>query len=157
MHRLANTKGFILLDMLSQRIGRKKFAAILRRFIIEKTNQTTSWGEFQQAVEAGAGQDIHWFFEQWFARTGAPDYQLTWKQEGKTVRGTVSQTAPYFRARLEVEISGSGHRLLRTIEIVNGRVEFGWSTPFKVTSVVLDPKYKVLRWLPEFRTQPPAD
>ena len=153
MHQLANTKGFILLDMLSQRIGREKFAAILRRFIRLKTNQTTSWQEFQQAIEVGAGQDIHWFFEQWFARTGAPDYQLTWSRDGKTVRGVIKQPAPHFRATLEVEINGNGHRLLRTIDIVGGLTEFNWRTPFIVNSVTLDPHFKVLRWLPEFRTK----
>lgn len=154
MHRLANTKGFILLDMLSRRIGRGGFAAILRRFIRQKADQTTSWQEFQLAIEAGAGQDIRWFFEQWFERTGAPDYQLTWTQEGKNVRGIIRQPGPYFRAMLEVEINGSGRRLLRMVEVVNGRTEFNWTVPFKVTSVILDPHYKVLRWLPEFHNQP---
>ena len=154
MHRLANTKGFILLNMISERIGRERFAAILRRFIRQKANQTTSWQEFQQAIESGAGQDIHWFFEQWFQRTGAPDYQLTWKQVGRRVRGVISQPDPYFRARLEVEVNGRGRRLLRAIEVINGRTEFDWSAPFPVTSVILDPHYKVLRWLPEFHNPP---
>lgn len=154
MHRLANTKGFILLDMLSRRIGRAKFAAILRRFIRQKANQTTSWQEFQRAIEANAGQDIRWFFAQWFERTGAPDYQLTWRQEGKSVRGIIRQPAPYFRATLEVEVKGSGRRLLRMVEVVNGRMEFNWTVPFKVNSVILDPHYKLLRWTPEFHSQP---
>lgn len=154
MHKLANSKGFILLDMLSRRIGRGRFAAILRQFVQQKANQTTSWQEFQQAIEAGAGQDIHWFFEQWFERTGAPDYQVTWKQVGRTVRGIVSQPAPYSRAPLEMEVNGSSRRLLRTIEIVNGQTEFRWKVPFKVNSVILDPHYKVLRWTPEFHSQP---
>lgn len=151
MHRLANTKGFILLDMLSSRIGRERFAAILRRFIQQKANQTTSWQEFQQAIEASAGQDIHWFFDQWFEHTGAPDYQLTWKQEGKTVHGLVTQPAPYFRATLEVDIIGSDRRLTKRVEVMNGQTEFRWRAPFKIKSVTLDPHYKILRWLPEFR------
>ncbi len=154
MHKLANSKGFILLDMLSRRIGRERFAAILRRFVQQKTGQTTSWQDFQRAIEAAAGQDVHWFFEQWFERTGAPDYQLTWKQEGRTVRGLVSQPAPYFRATLEVELIGSDRRLIRRIEVMNGQTEFRWKVPLRIKSVTLDPHYKVLRWLPEFRTQP---
>ena len=156
MHKLANSKGFILLDMLSRRVGRERFAAILRRFIQQKAAQTTSWQEFQQAIEAGAGQDIHWFFNQWFERTGAPDYQLTWKQEGRTVRGLVSQPAPYFRATLEVELIGSDRRLIKRIEVMNGQTEFRLKVPFKIKSVTLDPHYKILRWLPEFRAQPVA-
>ncbi len=142
------------MDMLSRRIGRQRFAAILKRFIKQKAKQLTSWQEFQQIVEAEARQDIHWFFEQWFERTGAPDFQLDWKQEGKIVSGTLSQPALYYRATLEVEIKGaSSRKLLKTIEITNGETKFNWSVPFKVDSVTLDPNYKVLRWLPEFREQ----
>jgi hypothetical protein len=151
MHALANSKGFILLDMLSQRIGREKFAAILKRFIREKANQTTSWQEFQKTIEAGAEQDIHWFFEQWFERTGAPDYQLTWKQSGKAIQGVITQPAPYYRATLEVELVGPHRRLMKTVEILGEQLAFNWIVPFKVNSVVLDPHYRVLRWLPEFR------
>jgi aminopeptidase N len=154
MHRLANSKGFILMDMLSRQIGRKKFGAILKRFIREHAEQLTSWQEFQKFIEANAGQNIHWFFEQWFKRTGAPDYKLDWKQEVKTVRGKITQPAPYFRSTLELEIVGANNRrLLKTVEIIGGEIEFNWRVPFKVKSVVLDPHYKVLRWLPEFRSK----
>jgi hypothetical protein len=151
MHRLANTKGFILLDMLSRLIGRERFAEILRKFIRGKNNQLTSWQELQKFVETNAKQDVRWFFEQWFERTGAPDYQLEWKQEGKKLYGEIKQTEPYFRAALEVEIKGASRRLIKTIEVRNGKTEFNWAVPFKIESVILDPDYKVLRWLPEFR------
>lgn len=154
MHRLANTKGFILLDMLSRRMGRERFAVILRRFVQQRANLTTSWPEFQQVIEDNAQQDIRWFFEQWFERTSAPAYQLAWKQEGKIVQGIITQPAPYFRATLEVQVNGSGRHLLRTIEVINERIEFNWRVPFKVNSVILDPHYKVLRWTPEFHSQP---
>jgi hypothetical protein len=55
---------------------------------------------------------------------------------------------------LEVELNGSDRRLTKRVEVMNGQTEFSWRVPFKVKSVTLDPHYKVLRWLPEFRTQP---
>lgn len=154
MHKLANSKGFILLDMLSGRIGREKFAAILRRFVQQKTNQTTSWQEFQRAIEADAGQDIHWFFEQWFERTGAPDYQLSWKLNGGRVQGVITQPAPYYRATLEIELKGSRRSLVKKIEVTDGSKSFSWLAPFKVSSLILDPHYRVLRWTPEFKAEP---
>jgi len=153
MHRLANSKGFILLDMLSRQIGREKFAAILRKFIQQKANQTASWQDLQKAIEADAGQDIHWFFEQWFERTGAPDYQITWKQTGKRIQGFITQPSPFYRATLEIELKGSKRSLIKTIEVNGERTPFNWSAPFKVNDVVLDPSYKVLRWTREFRTK----
>lgn len=154
MHRLANSKGFILMDMLSRIIGRKKFAVTLKNFIRENAGQLTSWQAFQQAIEARAGRTTRWFFEQWFDREGAPAYALAWRQEGGTVRGEILQPAPYYRATLEVEITGSGRRLLKQVEVIKGRTEFSWATNFKVSSVTLDPYYKVLRRLPEFGRQP---
>lgn len=153
MHRLANSKGFILMDMLSRRIGRAKLAAILKRFISRHSEQLTSWQELQQAIEKEAGQDVHWFFEQWFERTGAPDYQLEWKQEGKIVSGKITQPKPYYRASLEVEIKGENRRVLKTVEIAGGQKSFIFSVPFRIESVILDPNYKVLRWTPELRSR----
>ncbi|MBD0369943.1 MAG: hypothetical protein ICV60_03750 [Pyrinomonadaceae bacterium] len=151
MHRLANSKGFILLDMLSRLIGREKFAAILRDFVRKKANQPTSWQELQKAIEEGAGQDISWFFKQWFERTGAPDYQLSWEQTGRKIQGVVTQPPPFYRATLEIELKGSGRSLLKAVEVGGGRASFNFTAPFKVESVILDPHYKVLRWTPEFR------
>jgi aminopeptidase N len=148
---LAYTKGFLVFDMLSREIGRKRFQRILQNITRQYAFKEITWSEFLQMIETGAGRNLRWFFEQWFERTGAPDYQLTWKQEGKQLRGEITQPAPYFRAALEVEIKGKGRRLLKRIEVVNGRTEFNLRVPFKVDSVVLDPEYKVLRWLPEFR------
>lgn len=153
MHRLANSKGFILLDMLSRHIGREKFAATLRNFVRQKSNQTASWQDLQKAIEAGAGQDIQWFFAQWFERAGAPDYQLSWKQTDGTIQGIITQPDPFYRTTLEVELKGSNRSMLKTIEVVDKRTPFTFAAPFKVESVDLDPHYKVLRWTPEFRLQ----
>ena len=73
---------------------------------------------------------------------------------GMMVRGNIIQPTHYFRTTLGVEINGSGRRLLSTIEVREGKTNFSWSVPFEVNSVILDPHYKVLRWLPDFRDRP---
>jgi hypothetical protein len=151
MHRLANSRGFILLDMLSREVGRESFTAILRSFVARKANQTAAWQDLRKAIEAGARTDVHWFFEQWFERTGAPDYQLSWTQAGRTVRGIIRQAEPSYRATLEVELKGADRNLLKVIKVVGGQTAFKFAAPFKVEAVVVDPHYKVLRWTPEFR------
>jgi len=147
--RLAYTKGFIVFDMLSRELGRERFRRILHNLTRRYAFREIGWNEFLRAVETG--RNLQWFYEQWFERTGAPDYQLTWKQEGRIVSGKITQPSPFYRATLEVEIKGANRRLLKTVEVINGQTESNWSVPFKVESVTLDPNYKVLRWLPEFR------
>ncbi len=103
------------------------------------------------ALEGDARKNLRWFTDQWLEQTGVPDYRLTWKQDGKTLRGTVSQPAPYFQAALEIEVQGSRRSFDRVIEIAGDHVSFDWNLPFRVNSVTLDPHYRVLRWTPEFR------
>ncbi|MGH9968805.1 MAG: M1 family metallopeptidase [Pyrinomonadaceae bacterium] len=153
--QLADSKGFIVWDMLSRTVDRSAFSRILQDFVRAHQYQRVGWDEFLSAVDTGSGKDLKWFYSQWFEQTGAPDYSLTWKQEGNTLHGTVSQPAPYFRATLEVEIQGPQRSIVKVIEITGAQTSFNWSVPFRATTVTLDPHYQVLRWTPEFRAQSP--
>lgn len=150
---LSNSKGFIVVDMLSRTIGRRRFSRILQNFIREHAYQQVTWNEFLRAIEAGAGRNLRWFYGQWFERTGAPDFQLTWRQEGRRVRGVIAQTSPYYQAALEIEAKNNqGQRLVRTVKIRRAETTFSFPVNFRVKTVTLDPNYLVLRWTPEYRT-----
>ncbi len=156
-HLLANNKGFLAFDLLSRTIGRERFSRILRDFTRQNAFKLVTWDEFLQAIEKGSGKDLKWFFAQWFEQTGAPDLQLTWKQEGKILRGVISQSSPFYRASVEVQAdSGDGQRALRKIEIRGAQTEFVWKIDFPVRSVALDPRFQILRWTPEYRAEATA-
>ncbi len=156
-HQIANSKGFLVYDLLSRTIGRERFSRILRDFTRQNAFKLVTWDEFLRAIEKGAGQDLKWFFAQWFEQTGAPDLQLTWKQEGKNLRGVISQSSPFYRANVEVQAdSGDGQRALRKIEIRGAKTEFVWKIDFPVRSVALDPRFQILRWTPEYRAEATA-
>jgi aminopeptidase N len=139
--------------MLARTVGREVFSRILRNLIKEYKYQRVTWQQFVRAVEAGSGQDLKWFVAQWIEQTGAPDFSLAWKQEGNTLRGTVSQAAPYFRADLEIEVQGSGNKFIKVVQINKEQASFEWTVPFRAETVTLDPIYRVLRWTPEFRAE----
>lgn len=152
--RLANTKGMLVWDMLSRTVGRKQFSRILQDITRRWALQRVTWGEFLKAIEGGAGQDLKWFYRQWLERKGVPDYQLDWKQDGGIVRGAIKQPAPYYRATIEIEATGSdGRRLARMVEVSGPRTEFTWRVSFAVKTVTLDPHFLTLRWTPEYRAE----
>jgi hypothetical protein len=150
---LAYNKGFLVWDMLAREVGRENFRRILHGIIGRYAFRELTWSEFRRALEAGAGgRDLKWFFEQWFERTGAPEWQLTWRQEGARVRGAITQGSPYYRARLEVGVLGSeGQSVVREVKVSGARTEFTLPVKFRARSVTLDPHYLVLRWTPEYR------
>jgi len=149
---VAYNKGFLVWDMLSREIGRTKFQQVLRAITRRYAFQQLTLKEFWSAIEAGAGRDLGWFYEQWFDRTGAPDFRITWKQEGKEVVGAITQAAPYYRARLEIEIQGKrDQRLIYTVTVNGAHTKFRLPARFFVKSVTLDPHYLVLRWTEDYR------
>lgn len=150
---IAYNKGFLVWDMLSREIGRQKFQNVLRGITRRYAFRQLTLKEFWRAIEAGAGRDLGWFYQQWFERTGAPEFQLVWRQEGNKVRGTITQTAPHYRATLQIEIEGeNGRRLLRNVKVAGARTTFVVPVAIRARSVTLDPHYHVLRWTPDYRS-----
>lgn len=151
---VAYNKGFFVWDMLSREIGRKKFQHILRNITRRYAFQRLTIKELWRAIEANAGRDLSWFYKQWFERMGAPDFHLTWKQEGAVVHGTITQMAPDYRATLEVEFAGDDEqRFSRSVSVNGPQTRFALTAGFRVASLTLDPHYLVLRWTPEYRNR----
>jgi hypothetical protein len=151
-HNIGYNKGFLVWSMLSREIGKEKFQRILRQITRRYAFQRVTIRELWRAIELGAGRNLHWFFEQWFERRGAPEFQLDWKQTANKVSGTITQVAPYYRANLQIEIQGAaGQRFIHEVRVNGGRTRFLLPVKFTVQSVTLDPHYLVLRWTPEYR------
>ena len=149
---LSDSKGFIVWDMLSREVGRWQFGRILQSFTREHANQRVEWNTFLQAIEDGAGRKLRWFYDQWFERTGAPDFEMKWKQEGRRLHGVITQTAPSYQAPLQIEAKNNqGRHIIRTVRVRAAQTSFSFPITFRADSVVLDPHYLVLRWTPEYR------
>jgi aminopeptidase N len=148
---LAYNKGALMFDMLSREVGPERFRDVLRRLTAGRRFETLTWQQFRAAVDAGAGRDMKWFFDQWLSRSGAPDFRLDWRQDGAAVRGMISQSSPYYRAHLQIEAYGAkGEREARVVEVTGPGTAFDFTPAFKVVRLELDPNYEVLRWTPEY-------
>jgi len=149
---LAYNKGALVFDMLSREVGRDRFREVLRGLTAGRKLSSITWPQFLAAVDAGAGRKMDWFFDQWLTRSGAPDFRMTWRQEGEVVRGTITQTAPYYRAQLRIDLHGKeGARASQVVTVTGANTDFSVTPAFTVSRVVLDPDYEVLRWTPEYR------
>lgn len=149
---LAYNKGALMFRMLAQEMGRPVFDRMMQSLTRGPGQRTITWNEFRQEVGHAAGRDLDWFFDQWLARAGAPDFTLTWSQRKGSVVGVISQISPYYRARLTIEARGSaGQRARREVVITGGRASFDFPIGFTARDVVLDPDYEVLRWTPAMR------
>ena len=156
-HELADSKGFLVWDLLANTIGRQRFDEVLQSTTRKYAFQEVKWRNFLSSLEGEAGQDLSWFYSQWFERKGAPNWQISWQQIGGEIRGTITQSAPFYRSKLEIEVRGiNGETATHILQVSDANTAFHWPTAFQARDVVLDPHFRVLHWTPELRAQATA-
>ena len=109
-------KGGRILHMLRNYIGDDAFFEALRRYLSDNKFKAAEFHQLRLAFEEVTGEDLNWFFNQWYTASGHP--VLTFGHEvtadGKSVRVTVKQSqdleaSPVFKLPVQMAIfDGSG-------------------------------------------------
>ncbi len=154
IHVIDDSKGFLVYNVLRNTLSKDTMKDILRNIVARHARGYITWQEFLDETAAGAKLDLRWFYDQWFDRTGAPEWQFTWRQDGDTLRVRVSQVGAVYRLSLEMELKGrAGQLLIDRIEVTDSVQEFAIKVSFPVSSVTLDPHYQVPHWEEDYKEE----
>lgn len=87
-------KGGLVLHMLRTYVGDDAFFASLHHYLKLHAFSAVEVDELRMAFEDVTGEDLHWFFDQWYLREGHPiiDVHYAYDPDNKTVTAYVSQT-----------------------------------------------------------------
>jgi aminopeptidase N len=82
------------LHMLRHLLGDEQFQGAIRHYVKKCGLTCVTTDDFQKAVEEFTGQDLAWFFDQWFRKPGYPVLKVRWKWDDtkKAEIVTVEQT-----------------------------------------------------------------
>jgi aminopeptidase N len=152
---LANSKGFFIYAMLRELIGPDAFRQGLRGALERYAWKTMTLEDLRAQFEKASGRDLEWFFIQWFARQGAPEFSMacTIKPQSRRiwlVRGTITQLRDVYRVKAEIAAFRGPIRETRHIGINARETPFSFLLSFRPLAVRFDPDYKILRWTKEF-------
>jgi tetratricopeptide (TPR) repeat protein len=155
--RVANTKGMLVWSMLAHTMGHKRFNQFLQAYVKEHAYHRVTLEDFLSALRKAAGANS-WFIDQWFFRTGVPDLKLSWKAEKRGVKVVIEQPDNnIYQATLPVAVIGpAGQSFVKNVNVTGPLTEIQVPTKFVVQNVLLDPKFEVLRWTPEYRSEAEA-
>ena len=115
-------KGGAVLHMLRNQVGDDAFFTALGRYLKRNEYTDVEAHELRLAFEDVTGQDLNWFFNQWFFSAGQPnlDIKYAWDETTKKATVTIDQTqaaaknVPHiFELPLKVDLydaSGKAHR-----------------------------------------------
>jgi aminopeptidase N len=108
-------KGGCILHMLRKHIGDTAFFASLKLYLQTNAYKPVESHQLRLAFEEVTGQDLNWFFEQWFLGKGHPVLNITydWNEASRTASMTVKQEQdlseePLFRIPVAVDIYENG-------------------------------------------------
>lgn len=137
----------VALAMLRERIGDEKFFAAWRSAFGEFSPGTDGFDVVEQAFSNEVGEDLTWFFDQWFFQAGWPKVTLEYVQDGKGLHVTVHQhqTGPAYRVRGMLSARDTEDQEQRfVVELTGKETRVTLECPFEATEVVFDPDHDLL-------------
>ncbi len=86
-------KGGLILHYLRSYLGDEVFFQSLATYLEKYQYTAVEVDELRMAFEDTSGEDLHWFFDQWFLKKGHPDFTIsnTYDEVSKTLIVTATQ------------------------------------------------------------------
>ena len=125
-------KGGLVLHMLREYLGEEAFRAGLKRYLTDNALSAVEVDELRIAFEDVVGEDLQWFFDQWFLGNGHPIFSVDYGYADGRATVTVEQTQdpddfrPIFilPTRIEVYPRGGGEPRVHEVTVDRRRQSF---------------------------------
>ncbi|MBP6334801.1 MAG: M1 family metallopeptidase [Bacteroidia bacterium] len=103
-------KGGRVLHMLRKLIGDEAFFRAIRNYLKEYQYSAVEFHQLRLEFEKVSGQDLNWFFDQWYLKTGKPSLEIftSWNEGEKQVKINLKQTQdltknPLYRLPIDID------------------------------------------------------
>lgn len=138
-------KGGRILHLLRKQVGDEAFFAALKLYLTQNAFKTGEIDQLRLAFESVTGEDLHWFFDQWFMKPGHPDLQVTQEYASGKLKLTVTQIqdttySPIYRLPLQLEIWSNNQKTTHNILVDKATNTFEWNLVSVPQMVYLDPE-----------------
>ncbi|MFN8282545.1 MAG: M1 family aminopeptidase [Chitinophagales bacterium] len=124
-------KGGCVLHMLRDHVGDAAFFQSLNKYLTNHKFKNAELSDLRKAFEEVTGEDLQWFFNQWWLSKGHPvlDIKHSYDAKNKTIELSVRQTqveaeGPVFRILTKVDIYNNGKKETKVIDIVDREMKF---------------------------------
>ena len=134
-------KGGLVLHMLRKYIGDEAFFAATRNYLIRYGFGTAEVNDLRESFEEVTGEDLNWFFNQWFLSPGHPTLKVEKSYDADKVTLKVTQLqdslyTPIHRLPLKVDVWVNGQK--ETHDIVVNKAKQTFEIPVKQRPDLVD-------------------
>ncbi|MBB6611390.1 M1 family peptidase [Pontibacter sp. Tf4] len=142
-------KGGRILHMLRKLVGDEAFYASLNYYLTKNKFSDVEVAELRMAFEDVTGEDLMWFFDQWFMKPGHPELKVDHSYQNGQLTLRVQQLQdttymPVYRLPLEISVWASGKRTNHPIEITKADQTFTFPVATQPELVLFDGEQQLL-------------
>jgi len=138
-------KGGRILHMLRNYLGDEAFFAGLEKYLRNKEFQPAEMHDLRLAMEEVTGEDLNWFFNQWFFSSGHPQLEVEYAYSDSTneqivrVKQTQNlETTPLYYLPVAIDVYSSDRVTRHEVVIDEGEEEFRFKVDTRADLVNFD-------------------
>jgi len=154
---LVTDKGAMVLHMLRWVEGDQKYDRTMRDFFVRYAGKSATTDDFSAIAEQNYGDQLRWFFSQWFDSTGAPEFKAKYtiyrlgNNKGFRIVGQITQDLDLFRMPVELKIDTDGKTEIKKVDVVGTDSAFTVDTFGRPRRISIDPDDRVLKNSPDIK------
>lgn len=144
-------KGGRVLHMLRKYVGDDAFFASLKLYLETNKFQPVEMHNLRLAFEKVTGEDLNWFFNQWFYSSGHPEIEIKYNYDAAQKKETVTilqkqkrKETPIYKLPMYVDIYSNGKKERQKIVVTKAEQEFVFDAPVKPDLVNVDAEKMLL-------------
>lgn len=144
-------KGGCVLHMLRKYVGDDAFFESLKTYLTDNAYQPAEIHHLRLAFEKVTGEDLNWFFNQWFLAKGHPivNVKWNWTEEDSLLNLSLEQTqntdiSPVYRLPLDIAYMVDGEVVNTRIDMTSGSQDFRIRCSAKPEFVLVDSEHQLV-------------
>ncbi|MDZ4844175.1 MAG: M1 family metallopeptidase [Chitinophagales bacterium] len=152
------SKGGLVLHMLRNYLGDAVFFKGLNHYLTKHAFKSVEVHDLRIALEEASGEDLNWFFNQWFLSPGHPELEVSYyytEAEG-TLSVTIEQVqeskSPVFRLPLAIDIYAGADLQKESVVLENKSHTFDFKTSKKPDLVNIDAEKNLLCEINDYKS-----
>lgn len=149
--RHSYNKGGQVLHMLRKYVGDEAFFASLKLYLETNKFKSAEIHNLRLAFEQVTGEDLNWFFNQWFLSAGHPELVIStsYDESAKKAKVTITQNqdftkVPLFEIPMDIDIYNNGNVERKKIRLSKANQEFTFDLAQKPDLINVDAEKMLL-------------
>jgi aminopeptidase N len=135
-------KGGRILHMLRNHLGDEAFFQGLNAYLTSNAYKSAEVHNLRLAMEEVSGEDLNWFFNQWFLGKGHPviftEQEINQEQQTLTLRIQQAQSFNIFRLPVKIALWDETGKHSYSVVLDSANQQFTFPFKGKITNVLLD-------------------